>query len=175
MVGKTEDVIAEYLNTKSQLSKEPISERKDRRGTGRVTFTHCDMVHWDEKKRTLKFTIKYKNNTNIRFENVKLSMEIWDQNSVHLVNATNSTLNQKIDINHMDGTINLEIYDVNIGRRNRDEMYHCDLFLATDTANSEILDQVQNACSFEINNENFYPGGKMPPVPSRFLFNFKYT
>ena len=170
MIGKTEDVLVEYLNTKGQLSKEPLMERKNRQGSQRVIFTKCDLVNKEADRNNADFVIEYKNTTGKLFENIKISLEVRDQFSNHLASITNTVLEQKIDLLPDGGIIHLEIINLNI----ESGVYYADIFLATDTLNSEILDCVQNACSFEINNNGFYPTNRLPPVPSKLLFDFKY-
>lgn len=170
MIGKTEDVIAEYLNTKEVLSKQPFAERKNNNGSKRVIFTRCEMSEYDKEKRRLKFEIHYKNNSKEEFKNIKISLDILDQQGVHLTNITNTVLDQKIDLNSNKGVINLNIDGVNLFTGN----YYVSLFLATDAVNSEILNWVLDACMFTIDNDSFYESHRLPPVPSKLLFDFKY-
>ncbi|MDP3996399.1 MAG: ABC transporter ATP-binding protein [bacterium] len=169
MIGKTKDVILEYLATKELLLKTPVAERKDRKGSGRVTFTQCE-TRYDTEKRTLKFNIYYKNNAGESFKDVKISLNIRDQYGTHISNVTNDVLGQQIDIGPKEGGILLDIEKINLSTGT----YFADLFLATDTHNSEILDWLGNACSFEINNNEFYTSGRLQPVPCKILFDFKF-
>lgn len=170
MVGKTEDVIAEYINTKEALSKQPLAERKNRKGSKRVMFTHCELVEHNGESRTLQFVIHYKNTAREALKDIKISMDIRDQNGTHLSNITNNTLEQKIDLNPDKGVLHLDIENINLATGT----YYADLFLAIDAVNSEILDYVENACVFDINNDAFYATRRLPPVPSKLLFEFKY-
>ncbi|MBI5817167.1 MAG: ABC transporter ATP-binding protein, partial [Candidatus Yonathbacteria bacterium] len=171
MIGKTEDVIAEYLNTKETLSKQPITERKNNNGSKRVVFTHCEMSEYDKEKRRLTFEIHYKNNSKEAFENIKISLDIKDQQGTHLTNITNTVLDQKIDLDSDKGIIHLSIDGINLFTGN----YYADLFLATDAVNSEILNWVSDACMFTIDNSSFYESRRLPPIPSKLLFDFKYN
>lgn len=170
MAGNTKEVIAEYVNTKESLSRQPLSERKDHKGSKRVVFTHCELGEYDEQKRILRFIMRYKNLTKKKFEDVKVSMNIRDQHGAHITNITNNVLGQQINLNTDEGVIALEIKEVNLATGS----YYLDLFLATDSVNSEILDSIENACVFEINNDAFYTTRRLPPVPSKILFDFKF-
>jgi len=170
MVGKTEDVIAEYLNTKEALSKQPLIERKNNNGSKRVVFTHCEVKEYDKENRRLTFEIHYKNNSKEAFKNIKISLDIKDQQGAHLANITNTVLDQKIDLNPDKGIIHLNIDDINLLTGN----YYADLFLASDAVNSEILNWVLDACMFTVDNDSFYESKRLPPIPSKLLFDFKY-
>jgi len=170
MVGKTEKVIAEYLNTKEALSKQPLTERKNNNGSKRVVFTHCEAKEYDKEKRRLTFEIHYKNNSKEAFKNIKISLDIKDQQGGHLANITNTVLDQKIDLNPDKGIIHLNIDDINLLTGN----YYADLFLASDAVNSEILNWVLDACIFTVDNDSFYESKRLPPIPSKLLFNYKY-
>lgn len=170
MVGNTKDVIAEYINTKESLSKQPLAERKNRKGSKRVIFTHCELSKHDEKKRILRFTMCYKNLTQKVFKDIKISMSIRDQHGIYITNVTNNVLGQQINLDSNEGTISLDIEGINLATGT----YYTDLFLATDSVNSEILDSVENACVFDINNDSFYATHRLPPVPSKILFDFKF-
>jgi len=169
-VGKTEKVIAEYLNTKEALSKQPLTERKNNNGSKRVVFTHCEAKEYDKEKRRLTFEIHYKNNSKEAFKNIKISLDIKDQQGGHLANITNTVLDQKIDLNPDKGIIHLNIDDINLLTGN----YYADLFLASDAVNSEILNWVLDACIFTVDNDSFYESKRLPPIPSKLLFNYKY-
>ena len=170
MVGKTEDVIAEYLNTKEALSKQPLIERKNNNGSKRVVFTHCEVKEYDKENRRLTFEIHYKNNSKEAFKNIKISLDIKDQQGAHLANITNTVLDQKIDLNPDKGIIHLNIDDINLLTGN----YYAGLFLASDAVNSEILNWVLDACMFTVDNDSFYESKRLPPIPSKLLFDFKY-
>ncbi len=169
-VGATEKVIAEYLNTKEALSRQPLAERKDRKGSKRVIFTHCELVKYDGEKRTLQFVMRYKNLAREAFKGVKISMDIRDQNGTHLTNITNNVLEQSLDLNPDDGLISLDIEGINLATGT----YYASLFLAVDSVNSEILDSIEDVCVFDIDNDAFYATRRLPPVPSKLLFDFKY-
>lgn len=170
MIGDTEDVVAEYINTKELLSKKPLAERKDHKGSKRVVFSHCELKEHNEQKRTLKFEMRYKNIAQKVFSDIKISLNIRDQYGVPITNVTNNVLEQQINLDPYEGTITLEIKGVNL----MTGIYYTDLFLATDSNNSEVLDSIENACVFEINNDAFYSTHRLPPVPSKILFDFEF-
>lgn len=169
MVGKTEDVIAEYLTSREDLSKRPLIERKSS-GSKRIIFTHCEMTEYDAKKRRLNFEVRYKNNSEEEFPNAKISLEIRDPQGVHLTNITNTVLEQKIVLHPGEGVVRITIDGMNLFTGN----YYADLFMAADTMNSEIFNSVIDACLFHINNDSFYATDRLPPVPSKLLFDFEF-
>ncbi len=171
MIGKTEDVIAEYLNTKEELSKKPLAERNNNNGSKRVVFTHCAMTGYDKKKRQLSFEIQYKNNSGQAFENVVMSLGIKDQQGTHVSEITNTVLEQRIDLHPDKGIIHLTVDGINLSTGN----YYNDLWLAIDSVNSEIFNWVVDACMFTIDNDSFYPTNRLPLVPVKLLFDFTYS
>ena len=52
--------------------------------------------------------------------------------------------------------------------------YSLSLFVANDNMNSEIFDSVEDVLVFNFDNNNFYSTGKLPPIRSKALFNFKF-
>ena len=168
MVGETKNVISRYLNNKKELTNTSLQDRTDRRGTGKVIFTNCEILLSDSKK--IKLQISYLNKTNKEYKNIKVSVDIIDSNDLSLSNLTNNTLNQKIDLNKELGTIGLEINNINL----TSGQYYISLFLAMDESNSEIFDWVSKATKITINNNNFYKTNKLPPIKSPVLLNFKY-
>lgn len=170
MAGETARIITEYTGKKEEIAEQSLITRNDRKGTGLVRFIYCSLTEHNTKNRTLKFSIHYKNNVAKIFKDVKISMNINDQNGIHLANFTNSVIEQQVDLNADEGDISLEIAGMNLATGT----YYCDLFLATDNVNSEILDWIDNAYVFRIDNDAFYSTRKLPPTPSKVLFDFKF-
>ncbi len=168
MIGETKEVISKYLNNRSNLSKIPLKDRKDRRGNGKVIFTECEIISTNPK--AIKLKLHYLNKTNSEYRNIKISVDIYSAKEFHLCNITNNTQNQKIDLSKEEGVIDLEINDVNLITG----QYYLNLFLAINGLNSEILDWVSNATQIKIDNNDFYSTNKMPPINSPILLDFKY-
>lgn len=170
MIGPTKDVIDFYLHRQGELSKLSVDERKDRKGSGNVRFTKCELAKHSINDRSLNFNLAYLNKTGNTYNDVKISMGIRGSAGEPLANITNNVLDQVIDIKSGVGEISLEIQDFNLETGE----YTFDLFMATDRTNSEILDYVTEAVVLNIDNNDFYSTKKLPPVPSKLLFNFTF-
>ena len=49
MIGETKEVIDFYLHSQDKISKLPLVERKDRKGSGNVIFTKCELLSLSQK------------------------------------------------------------------------------------------------------------------------------
>ncbi len=170
MIGETKEVIDFYLHRQDKISKLPLVERKDRKGSGNVIFTKCELLSFVTENNNLKFKISYKNNTENAYKNAKISVDIKNASREHVANITNTVLEQKIDIQKGERSIFLEIMNFNL----ESGEYSLSLFVANDNMNSEIFDSVEDVLVFNFDNNNFYSTGKLPPIRSKALFNFKF-
>ncbi len=170
MMGPTKEVIDFYIHRQTEISKLPLSERKDRKGSGNVRFTKCELLTSALKDHLLKIKLSYKNNTESTYKDIKISVGIKDTKGEHLANITNNVLDQKINIQKGAGDILLTISNFNL----ESGEYPIDIFMATDSSNSEILDSIEDAATFSIDNNNFYSTNKLPPVRSKILFDFMF-
>jgi len=171
MVGKTKEVIDFYLHSRKEMSSYDLGNRNDRKGSGFVRFTSCQAIEMDQEKHLLRLTIGYKNKTAVPYKNAKISIGIKNAKGEDLSNITNIVLDQKIDLRPGDGRIEVDIKHFNL----ESGEYLLDLFMATDSLNSEILDVVVDAAVITIDNAGFYRTKRLPPVPSKVLFDFKFT
>ncbi len=168
-IGPTKDIIDLYLSTKSSTADASLATRKDRRGSGKIVFTECTSL-FDPQRKTLSFVIHYSNTTGTVYNNVKISVDIKNQEDIHLANITNSVLEQVVNLDAHEGTIKLDIDHVNLATGH----YSASLFLASDHINSEIFDWIEDACIVEIENSGFYKTSRLPPIPSQVLFDFRF-
>jgi lipopolysaccharide transport system ATP-binding protein len=167
--GAVSDVIEVYARGTGLAV--PLAERKDREGTGRVVWSNLTS-EWEPDERVLRLTMRYRNPSGFVYQNVKVSVVIRDAASDRLViDLTNGVLRQRIDLNGTGGEITLSVYDVNL----ESSLYSLDLFLATDSFNTEILDWVQKAGTVAIDNSDFYATGAVSPSKGTVLFDFRYA
>ncbi|PCI30365.1 ABC transporter ATP-binding protein [Candidatus Wolfebacteria bacterium] len=170
MVGETKKVIDFYLHRKIEANKLSLEKRQDRSGSGNVQFTKCELVSITPQNHAIKLKLSYRNKTENLYEDVKISVDIKDANEEHVSDITNNVLDQRIDIQKGEGNIFLEIFGFNL----ESGEYSISLFMANDPMNSEILDSIENVLLLDIDNDNFYSTGKLPPIRSRSLFNFAF-
>ena len=159
-----------YLGRQIEASKLPLEKRENRKGSGRVQFTKCELVAQNQGKRTLSFEISYENKTENTYRDVKVSLDIKDFRGEHMVNITNNILDQKINLEKGPGKLTLDIHGFNLPSGE----YFISLFMASDQNNSEIFDSIDDAIMVTINNNGFYQTGKLPPVPTKVLFDFEF-
>lgn len=170
MIGKTKDVIDFYLHTRKEMSGSDLGARTDRKGSGFARFTSCEVLEMDQEKHLLRLAIGYNNKTAAPYKNAKVSIGIKNAKGEDLSNITNSVLDQKIDLRPGKGIIEVDIKHFNL----EGGEYLLDLFMATDNLNSEILDVVVDAAVINVDNAGFYRTKRLPPVPSKVLFDFKF-
>ena len=170
MIGDTKEVVEFYLHRQGEISRLPLADRKDRKGSGNVRFTECELSAFDPKDRTVTLKLSYFNKTSTIYHNAKVSVDIRTIEGAHMANITNGVLDQRIDIQPGAGNITLEIkhFDLESGE------YPLSLFAASDMVNSEIFDSIEDAATLTIDNSGFYPTKKLPPVKSRVLFDFVF-
>ena len=171
MVGNTKEVIDFYLHTRKEMSDSDLGARTDRKGSGFVRFNSCEVIEMDQEKHLLRLAIGYVNKTITPYVNAKVSIGIKNAKGEDLSNITNSVLDQKIELKPGKGMIEVEIKHFNLETGE----YLLDLFMATDSLNSEILDVVVDAAVINVDNAGFYRTKRLPPVPSKVLFDFRFT
>jgi len=169
-MGPTKEVIDFYLHRQTEISKLPLAERKDRKGSGDVRFTKCELLAHTHDNHTLTLKLGYTNKTNQLYRDAKISVDIKNAQGEHLANITNNVLDQKFDIEKGEGEIILDIKGFNL----ESGEYSLNLFMASDRVNSTIFDTVEDAAIVIIDNNNFYRTGKLPPIRSKTLFDFMF-
>jgi len=171
MVGPTKEVIDFYLHRQIEIGKLPLEERKDRKGSGNVRFTRCELLTPIPNDHTISLKLTYLNKTEHSYHNAKISVDIKNAQGEHVANITNNVLDQQINIDKGAGEVMLDIKVFNL----ESGEYSLNLFMASDKMNSEILDTVEDAVIINIDNNSFYKTGKLPPIRSKILFDFKFT
>jgi lipopolysaccharide transport system ATP-binding protein len=166
--GSTPVIVRKYAESIAASAEQPLKERKDRQGSGRVVFTGCQSL--SSPRRTLKLRLSYLNMSGKSINDVKISVAIKDQRGETLANLTNTVLGQQIKLDEKEGDVYLNIEDVNLASGE----YYLDLFLASDDQNSEIFDLVEGGARIEIDNRDFYSTKQQPPTSAIALFDFTY-
>lgn len=170
MIGPTKEVIDFYLHRQGEMSKLPLEKRRDRKGSGNVRFTKCELLTLAPKNHSLVLKLSYTNKTEHPYNDAKISVDIKNKQGEHLANITNNVLNQQINIAKGLGEVTLDIKNFNL----ESGEYSLSLFMASDRVNSEILDTIEDAIIITIDNNGFYTTGKLPPVRSKLLFDFVF-
>ncbi|MEX2006648.1 MAG: ABC transporter ATP-binding protein [Candidatus Saccharimonadales bacterium] len=187
IIGDTSEVVDKYLGesspkeaegtaaalaadeaskSKRELTKIPIEKRRDRQGTGRVRFTELNLENHIEKKRQLKIKLALKNRTKTKFENFKLSIDIFDSAGNYISNCLNYTVNQTINLHPGDNYVTVTVDKINLVPG----AYYINCFAGKDFNNSEIFDWVENAGSFRVPVYDYYRAGKPPEVIPKFVY-----
>ena len=166
--GPTPVVVRKYAESIAAAAEQPLKERKDRQGNGKVIFTDCQSL--SSPRRALKLKLSYLNTTGKNIDDIKISVAIKDQRGETMANLTNTVLDQRIELDKKEGGIYLNIEEVNLASGE----YYLDFFLASDDQNSEIFDLVEGGARIEIDNRDFYDTEKQPPTSAIALFDFTY-
>lgn len=172
MVGSTKDVIDFYLHTRKELGEADLSARKDRKGSGKVRFTSCELRGGGlNEKGSLVLDIAYFNKTNETFKDTKISIDIKNTKGEDLTNITNNVLEQRLDFRPGEGEISVEVKNINF----QSGEYLLSLFMASDSMHSEVFDKVLDATVINLDNNGFYRTKKLPPPQTKIMFDFQFT
>jgi len=158
--------VSKVISNKKQATKIPVGERRDREGSGRVVFSRLKIHNDIEGERKLKIELVLKNKTKRRFENHKLSIDIFDSDGNYVSNCLNYTTGRRIDLQPGDNKIIVNISGINFVPGT----YYINCFAAKDFDNSEIFDWVQDAGSFVVPLTDYYRTGSTPRIIAKFVY-----
>ncbi len=160
-IGKTEEVIQSYLNEVEFKNKLALVDRKDRLGNGGLRVTNIsfkdkhgkDISHikaGDE----IQIWIEYKL-TDLTIHNIEFSLAIDSfYNQLRLATLSNKIINQRISTR--DGIIKINLYKLPLNRGK----YQFTIFISSESG--DILDWIQQAGIFEIEQGDYYKTGFLP-------------
>jgi lipopolysaccharide transport system ATP-binding protein len=174
-IGRTSEVINEYLKNYYSLNNISLSERNDRQGSGDLKVTSYSLKNavgedvlfftcGQNSQIWLDYEIK---NENINEIDISIGVDsVVDQRRVAFL--SNQVIGKKINITP-DRKIKVEINNLplNVGRYQFTFYIEC---------RGNLLDWVQAAGVFEVNFGHFYNTGKLPPTEGAgdFLLNYDF-
>jgi len=172
MDGPTAEVVREYLAMDGNRARTPLLTRNDRRGTQRLKFAALTVVHDEITSGVLRLLLVVANPHDAHFDDLKISVDVFDIYGNHVSNLTNYVVGDPISISKSETELDLTIRDINLVPG----IYSLNLFMATDRHNSEILDWVEDVGRFEVPEHDYYGTGILPPVKSGVvLMNYQYA
>ncbi len=152
MIGDTKDVIARYLNNKAVLSKTPLKDRKDRRGTGDIRFTDIKVAN--EKSSTnirsgdkLTITVDYTSSFKEKIRGIRMLMTIYNQTGIPMLRLDTKVTGNTLHAIKPEGKITCETGEINL----IDGTYYINLALFKD---NEWQDFIANSITLDIRPAN---------------------
>jgi len=158
--GESSKVIDRYLQNTQELIRIPLSERKDRRGNGRVRFTST----WSEDEQgrkgmpvlsgeKLTIVAEYESANEEMITGVKVAFAVSDKNGTQFTDLTNIISDDYFELERRRGVFHCTIprLPLNSGRYS----YH--VFLSSSLG---IEDFIHDAGSFEVEGGDFYGTGR---------------
>ncbi len=119
MIGETKEVISKYLNNRSNLSKIPLKDRKDRKGTGLIKFTDIKITNSEGSEEIksgdkLKITLKYKSDFKENIPNVRAILTLRNQLGIPVLRLDNSVTKDTFSTIKPNGEIICETDEINL-------------------------------------------------------------
>lgn len=161
--GPTKEGIAAYLKSSFvNASLISLQERKDRMGNGKVRFVDFKILDDNQEYvdnllsgKNYTFELRYKNYSDQVFNNVKVSIEIFDEKETRLLLFRNDLMNDVININNDNGLIRCKIINLPLAIGS----YNFALYLSL--ADREIFDLIGNVKYIEVIGGDFFGTGHM--------------
>ncbi|MEK7649217.1 MAG: ABC transporter ATP-binding protein [Patescibacteria group bacterium] len=157
-IGSTQDVIDYYLNDASHLSCDPLSERTDREGTGKIRFTSIEILgpNGDARVETGKpFRVRLHFDTyqqGEKLSNVAFAFSINDVSGNILTFWTETSCSNYLVTQGMNSVeCEIEVCPLVHGE------YHVNVYAA---AHGVIADYVLNAERFSIDDSDYFINGR---------------
>jgi lipopolysaccharide transport system ATP-binding protein len=159
--GNTDEAIDLYLTFGSKISRElPISERKDREYSGKIKVVDLKILdRTGARVNSLKsgedycFEIDCFNQADLKFNNVILSLDIFDERDKRILLFRTNFTNEDISISPGLGCIKCHIQNLPITLG----MYKTSIYISH--ADRETLDYVKDASSFTVEGGDFFGTG----------------
>lgn len=166
MAGDTGEVVDAYSNAADAQSLKPLSERKNRKGTGKVRATNINIVNTILENKQVAIEVELENYSKVAFNDAKLSLDIYDQSGVNISNILNDSVEKTLNFLPGRNKITVTIKDFNLvpGR------YSVNIFAASDKHNTEIFDWVEYADSFNVPPYDYYQSGQPPIVNGKTVY-----
>jgi len=165
-IGKTNDVVNNYISSASRQQETPIILRTDRRGTGKLIFDDILVNDGQIKNRSLEVILSIRNQIRKEYKNVILSIVINDHLGRSLSNIVNYIVDEAIFVGFQGARVRITIKNINLVPGT----YSISPFVSTDKQNGEILDWVTNAAQFDIPDYDYYHKGHVPYVKGETIY-----
>jgi lipopolysaccharide transport system ATP-binding protein len=170
-IGDTKEAVKHYLSSTNRIVETPIALRRDRKGTGKLTFDDIIVDNSQIYDRILQVELSIRNHSKEQFKNIHLSIVINDHMGRSLANIINLNIDAPISIGVNGARARIIISNINLVPGN----YCISPFVSSDIHNGEIYDWIFNAVNFVIPEYDYYHLGRMPQFPGELIyFDYKY-
>jgi lipopolysaccharide transport system ATP-binding protein len=158
---KIEDALKCYLESQTNSTSIIISDRKDRKGNGKLKFTDCKLIDCNQKDiRTLvsgqevTFRLFFETQKNVSLKNVSVAISIKSSNGTLISVFCNDYVDKKFTEIQNVGYFDCTIFKLPLME---------DLFTLNIMANdsTEILDWIEDAVQINVENGDFFGSGKI--------------
>lgn len=166
-IGKTDDVIKEYLKASQENMQLDLSLRADRSGNGKIRFQSVNLTDQQMQKTDAihcgspaGFTINF-HTSDPSLKGLQIAMGIDDSMGQRITHFSNEVTGQEIQADKGKVNIYIEKLPLKEGR------YTFTLFASV---NGEIADYLIDAGTFDVVAGDFFHTGKLPPEGQGSLF-----
>jgi lipopolysaccharide transport system ATP-binding protein len=176
-IGKTEEIISDYLKLGFETASISLKDRNDRTGSGLIRFLAFDLLDYYSREPlhsvpsggSCILNIKYERNVSheevIYFD---IAVGIDDCFGNRITHLSNTTTNQSLQIKgKKSGNIEIVISGMPLSKGK----YNVTLF---GTIGGDVSDWIKNASFFDVEEGDFFNTGKIPPV-SQGVFYIKHS
>jgi lipopolysaccharide transport system ATP-binding protein len=161
--GETKDMIKLYLQKQNNEKKEELVDRSDRSGKGGIRFTRLEFLSTKDEKlsalisgRTIKVRAHFQIYDNSDHNNCRIGVTFNRQAVPLFLLASELVSKQSVNI-RKDGFFDFKIEQFPLSKG----VYEIDLFLES---NKEIQDWVISAGNIDVEDGDFYKGGRNYPI-----------
>ena len=173
--GNQDEIIELYMKEMSNIPMESLSERKDRKGHGRVKFTETWMETQDGKV-VDRIKIGESVNIKVRFEvhdaaikSMITSIAISTAKNIKVCDLKNIYIDEPFGPDlPQQGLLTCSLSGMNLNHGT----YYYNLFCASEFGYE---DWVMNASAFDIEPSDFYGTGRLPEKDRLCLMNYRWS
>lgn len=151
--GEVELAVNMYLNDVSLTSQVDLSERKDRKGNGKLKFTKIQLNRGGKVLPNRPLEIRLKYITDEELENLSLAVTICSGYDERIVTIDNIHQGEKIDILNKEGELIIGVPNLYLNSGDYTINVWC-------SYKNELLDYIINAKSFFVEKIDVYETGK---------------
>ncbi len=177
MSGNMADVIEEYSNDNKELRSISLVDRKDRTGTGAITFTALEIRNNQDKIVTtiqtgqdIAICLHFKKNILNEVKNFHIAMALENNFGQRITHLNNNITNERLEIKpgNRGGIVKVYINKIPLVAG----LYSLVLY---SEVNGEVSDWIKNAAYIDVENGDFYGTGKlMPTGQGDFVLDYKF-
>ena len=162
-LGDINEAVGRYLMQVNQITKTPLSDRKDRQGEGRIRITHfvvCDRDGYEQEflvsGQQVEFRLYYQCVNNKDPKNIVVAMGITSYTGVFVTMLSNQVSSGPFEMINQQGFMSCTINKLPLAPGS----YTLNLIIRQ---NDIIQDWIQEAAVLTVESGDFYGTGRLPP------------